>query len=105
MDRIKNVNRKTIKCPHCNWEYEPGEILYPEKLLGKPENVIRDTLGKIIYTEYHTERGGVEEIPVFTEEYYCDNCGRNFVIEIDLNFKTRQQDEELDFSDTSVSLF
>lgn len=102
----KGTAKKIIKCPHCGWEYEPAEILFPDKLLGGPTNVIRDALGHIIYTEYRPNRHGEgEDAPELTEEYYCDNCNKPFIVEVDISFKSGPQDEELDFSDTTVSLF
>lgn len=106
MDNSKNAVKKFIKCPHCGWEYEPGEVMYPNKVFGYPINVIRDALGHIIYTEYRKSKysDSVEE-PDYTEEFYCENCNKPFVIEVDMTFKSKPQDEELDFSDTAVSLF
>ena len=40
-----------VKCPHCGYEHELSEILMPGDLIGRPETVIRDALGKIIYVE------------------------------------------------------
>lgn len=91
--------RTIIKCPHCGWEYLPGEVLYPRSVLGQPNNIIRDGLGHIIYEDY---REGEE--PEATEEYTCDNCNKPFVVEVSLNVKATEQVEELDFSEEYVSL-
>lgn len=40
-----------VKCPHCGHEHELSEILMPGDLLGRPEVVVRDALGKIIYVD------------------------------------------------------
>lgn len=100
MEANNNTARKVIKCPHCGWEYEPGEIYLPDVLLGYPINVIRDALGHIIYTEYKPYKE-----PCSTEEFWCEHCDRPFVIEAEITYKSKPQDEELDFSNTTVSLF
>ena len=71
----------------------------PGQLIGKPETVIRDALGKIIYQEYDDE-----ELPNQTEHYFCDSCGKPFVVEPVITYKVRKEDEALDFSEQSVSL-
>jgi hypothetical protein len=40
-----------VKCPHCGHEHELSEILMPGDLLGRPEVVVRDAVGKIIYVD------------------------------------------------------
>jgi len=89
----------SFKCPHCGAEYLPTEIFVPGELLGRTRTVVRDALGKILYVEW--EDG---EEPTLTETYECDSCGKEFIVEATLSFKTKAQAEELDFSDTSVSL-
>lgn len=99
---IRLQPRRGIRCPHCGWEYDPSELLFPDNVLGqaKPESIVRDPLGKILYLEYQE---GKE--PLAEETYYCDNCGREFVIEVDPRYTSKAQVEELDFSETSVKLF
>jgi DNA-directed RNA polymerase subunit RPC12/RpoP len=89
----------TIKCPNCGYEFTPAEIFYPETLLGNPESVVRDALGKIIYLDY-TEG----EEPCQPEKYFCDNCDKPFIVEPVLTFKVKKEVEELDFTETFVSL-
>jgi len=71
----------------------------PGELIGKPEQVIRDALGKIIYQEYDDE-----ELPAQIEHYVCDECGKPFVVEPVIAYKVRKEDEALDFAEQSVSL-
>ena len=40
-----------IVCPYCGYEHEPSEAIYPEDLLGKPDSIVRDGTGKIIYRD------------------------------------------------------
>lgn len=98
-DTVKLQNRQIIKCPHCGWEYLPGELLYPDSVVGQPKNVIRDTLGKIIYEDYKPYKS-----PESEEHYTCDNCNRQFVIEIETKYKAKVEEEALDFSQQFVSL-
>lgn len=91
--------RQVIKCPYCGYEFLPGEVLYPESIIGQPRNIIRDATGKIIYEEYKDD-----EAPAAEETYICDECGREFVIEIETKYKTRAQDETIDFTSDSTSL-
>ena len=71
----------------------------PGELVGNPETVIRDALGKVIYQEYDDE-----EMPAQIEHYVCDNCGKPFIVEPVITYKVRKEDEALDFSEQSVSL-
>mgnify|MGYP006896766191 CR=1 FL=1 len=67
--------------------------------MGKPETVIKDALGKIIYQEYDED-----DEPCQIEHYCCDNCGKSFVVEPTVTYKVRKEDEALDFSSESSSL-
>ena len=95
----KNIKWPVITCPHCGYQYVPADIFYPGELIGKPEQVIRDALGKIIYQEYDDE-----EMPGQVEHYVCDECGKSFVVEPVITYKVRKEDEALDFAEQSVSL-
>ena len=88
-----------IRCPHCGYEYAPAEIFMPGDLVGNPETVIRDALGKVIYQEYDDE-----DLPAQVEHYVCDNCGKPFIVEPVITYKVRKEDEASDFSDLSASL-
>lgn len=88
-----------ITCPHCGYEYLPGEIFYAEALVGRPTDIVRDVLGKILYYEYKPD---YELDPV--EHYICDGCGKSFVIEANTTYKAKQEQAELDFTDSFSSL-
>lgn len=98
-DKPVTATRVVIKCPHCGWEYLPGEIFMPGELIGKPDTVIRDALGKIIYTDY---KEGEE--PTLVEHFECEHCGKPFVAEAVISFKVKKEEEELDFSSPYASL-
>lgn len=98
-NKTQQNNWVAIKCPHCGREYLPGEIFMPGELLGRSRTIVKDALGKILYVEWEED-----EEPTFTETYICDECGKEFIVEATVSFKTKAQAEELDFSDTSVSL-
>ena len=89
----------TIRCPHCGYEYTPAEIFMPGDFLGRPESLIRDALGKIIYLEYEEDNE-----PLQSEQYICDNCDKPFVVEPVISYKVKKEIEELDFSNDTVSL-
>lgn len=93
-------NWQVIKCPHCGYEYVPSEVFMPGDLLGKPETVIRDALGKILYVEYEED---LDE-PNFEEHFVCDHCDKPFVVSVATSYKTREEDEELNFQSEYVSL-
>lgn len=96
------ISHKTpvIRCPHCGTEYLPGEIYMPGSLIGQPDEVIKDSLGKIIYEDYHSE---LRE-PNMTERFICENCNKPFIIEATVTYKTREEAPENDFQSQYVSL-
>lgn len=51
MEDKKQQRHQTFKCPHCGYEYTPADVFMPGDLIGKPESVVRDALGKIIYLD------------------------------------------------------
>ena len=71
----------------------------PGDFLGKPDSLVKDALGKILYCDY--EEG---EEPLATESFICDHCGKPFVVEPVISYKVRKEDEEKDFSSDTVSL-
>ena len=71
----------------------------PGELVGKPDSVVRDALGKIIYLDYNED-----EQPAQVAEYICDECGKPFVVEPVIQYKVKKQVEEKDFSNPYVSL-
>ena len=98
--KLRQQPVKYIKCPHCGWAYLPGEVLYPLNMIGYPVNIVRDGVGGILYHEYPENKE-----PLAEEEFWCENCDKPFIIEIEVNYKTKAVKEELDFSNTSVKLF
>ena len=90
----------TIKCPHCGCEYLPGEIYMPGSLIGQPDEVIRDSFGKIIYEDYYTET----RRPDYTEHFICEKCEKPFVIEATVTYRAKEEAPENDFSTKYVSL-
>jgi DNA-directed RNA polymerase subunit RPC12/RpoP len=96
------ISHKTpvIRCPHCSTEYLPGELYMPGSLIGQPDEVIRDSLGKIIYEDYHSE---LRE-PNMVEHFVCENCEKPFIIEATVTYKTREEAPENDFQSQYVSL-
>jgi DNA-directed RNA polymerase subunit RPC12/RpoP len=100
MEPILQKNKTYIKCPHCGWEYDPAEIMMPSDFLGRPESLIKDALGKILHLSYIDDQE-----PNQTESFICDGCGRQFIVEPQVTYKVKKEAEELDFTQTSVSLF
>ena len=98
---INNITHKSpvIRCPHCGAEYLPGEIYMPGALIGQPDDVVKDSLGKILYEDY---REGQE--PDMVEHFICDYCDKPFVIEATVTYKSMAEEPEKDFSTQYVSL-
>ena len=99
---ISNITHKTsvIKCPHCGAEYLPGEIFMPGSLIGQPDELVKDSLGKIIYEDYSTP----EREPAMTEQFVCEYCNKPFVVEATVTYKIQKEAPEKDFSTAYVSL-
>ena len=72
----------------------------PGALIGQPEDVVKDSLGKILYEDYQE---GKE--PELIEHYTCDICNKPFVIEATVTYKTMTEEPEKDFSNLYASLF
>lgn len=89
-----------IRCPHCGSEYLPGEIFLPGSLEGQPDDIVKDSLGKIIYEDYSTE----DREPVLVEHFVCDYCEKPFIIEATVTYKTKEESPEKDFTTKYVSL-
>lgn len=71
----------------------------PGELVGKPEQVVRDALGKVIYQDYDEDGE-----PCQLGHYICDECGKPFTVEPVISYKVRKEEEALDFSELSASL-
>jgi hypothetical protein len=95
------TTRKTpiIKCPHCSAQYLPGEIYMPGTLIGQPDDLVKDSLGKIIYEDYSEDKE-----PNMIEHFTCEFCNKPFIIEATVTYKTLVEEPEKDFSTQYVSL-
>lgn len=95
------TSKKTpiIKCPHCGAQYLPGEIYMPGALIGQPNELVKDSLGKILYEDY--PEGGE---PTMIEHFTCEYCDKPFVIESTVTYKSMAEEPEKDFSSPYVSL-
>ena len=89
-----------IRCPHCGAEYLPGEIYMPNAIIGQPDEIVKDSLGRILYEEYYTE----EREPSLEESFTCDYCGKPFIIEATVTYKTKEEAPEKNFKEQYVSL-
>ena len=69
-----------IECPKCKYEYLPAEIFIPKYYFGTPENIERDSQGKIVSYEGSS-------IDLF-ETYICDKCNTEFRIVSKLQLTT-----------------
>lgn len=99
--KAQSSNRSSIiKCPHCFTEYLPGEIYMPGSLIGQPDEVIRDSFGKIIYEDFYSE----SRKPDFIEHFICEKCERPFVVEATVTYRVKEELPENDFSTKYVSL-
>ena len=98
IDNTKKTHPK-IRCVHCGAEYVPGELYMPGALIGHPEDIVRDSFGKLLYDDYR-----VGEEPDMIERYICDYCDRPFIVEATITYKTMAEEPEKDFSRTYVSL-
>ena len=99
--KLKN-NSKTslIRCPHCGSEYLPGEVYMPGSLIGQPDDIVRDSLGKLIYEDYDSP----DREPNMIEHFTCEYCNKPFIVEATVTYKTREEAPERDFSTNYVSL-
>jgi hypothetical protein len=71
----------------------------PGAFLGRPEDLVKDSLGKILYEDY---REGDE--PEMIEHFICEYCDKPFVIEATITYKSMTEEPEKDFSTQYVSL-
>ena len=96
-----NTQRKfsNFKCPHCGAQYLPAEVFMPGAFLGKPDDIVKDSLGRLLYEDY---QDGKE--PDMLEHYICDYCDKPFIVEATITYKTMAEAPEKDFSTTYVSL-
>jgi hypothetical protein len=89
-----------IRCPHCGAEYLPGEIYMPGALIGKPDDIVKDSLGRILYEDYSTP----DKEPDMVEHFTCEYCDKPFIVEASTTYRTREEEPENDFKQQYVSL-
>jgi hypothetical protein len=96
------ISHKTpvIRCPHCGGEYLTGEVYLPGSLIGQPDEVIRDSFGKIIYEDYTEET----REPDMIEHFVCEYCDKPFIVEATVTYRTKEEAPENDFTTKYVSL-
>lgn len=99
MAEKKITNNWVVKCPHCGAEYHLTEIALPGELIGSPKSngIIKDCTGKILYIDWAEE-------PTTTFEYSCDNCAKDFLVEVVISAKAVAKPEAEDFSTLETSL-
>ena len=96
-----DIDKKTIiECKHCKAQYLIGEIFMPGAIIGKPVDVVKDSLGKIIYVDYKTE----DNVPCNTEHFVCEYCGKPAMLTAELIVKTAKEAPENDFQNQYVPL-
>ena len=67
-----------ITCPHCGFQYLPGEIYDPKHFLGQPTDIVRNNLGEIL---------GHDGIVMDLEEtYICENCNKEINVKAKVSF-------------------
>ena len=88
-----------ISCPYCGAQYLPGEIYMPGSLIGQPDDIVKDSFGKLLYEDYQE---GKE--PDMVEHYTCEYCNKPFIVEATITYKTVAEAPEADFSTQYVSL-
>lgn len=100
MKTLTTHKSPVIRCPHCGAEYLSGEIYMPGSIIGQPDEVIRDSFGKIIYEDYYTD----SREPDMIEHFTCEYCNKPFVVEAVVTYKSKTEEPEKDFSSKYVSL-
>lgn len=94
-----NVPKTIIKCPHCGHEHLLEEVFYEDDIIGMPTDVVRDPIGKILYVSWNGDA------PTYKETYCCDHCGKPFIAELKIVATAYKEEEALDFSNLTSSLF
>lgn len=96
---VKKTIFGAIACPHCGYELHPSEVYMPDDLAGKPQLIVRDPLGKLMYADYEE---GME--PNLIQDFECPHCGRGFRVKAKVDYSTEALPEEDDFAEEAVSL-
>jgi hypothetical protein len=71
----------------------------PGALIGQPDDLVKDSLGRILYEDYQDG-----EEPNMIERFTCEFCNKPFVIEATVTYKTMLEEPEKDFTTQYVSL-
>jgi len=88
------AKKTTIRCPHCNAEYLPAEIYYPNSLLGKPFNIIKDNDGNIL--------GYNGDDMDTVETFICNKCEKQFSVDASITFRTSAINDMFDEDDFDI---
>jgi hypothetical protein len=72
----------------------------PNSIIGQPDEIVKDSLGKIIYEDYYTE----DREPNLIESFTCEYCEKPFITEAVVSYKAKEEAPERDFSTNYVSL-
>lgn len=75
---------RKIVCPFCEAEYLPAEIYYPNSLLGKPSNIVKDEHGKIL--------SFLNDSMDVRESYVCDYCNKTFNVKMEYSFNIEKDE-------------
>ena len=81
-----------IKCPVCGAEYLPSEIFFPNDLIGKQTEIVKDERGKVLHYD--------DCDLCLEQEFVCEHCGNRFITKATVSYQTC--DPDADFSDESV---
>lgn len=95
-----NLPKTIITCPHCGAQFTLEELFEAGDILGWPEDIVRDPLNKIIYCSYKKDAE-----PTYATKFICDFCDRPFNVDLKITATATKEDEALDFSNTTASLF
>lgn len=82
---MKKTKLDTIVCPSCGREYLPAEIFIPKVFFGCPNDIERNSLGKIISYSGNSIDSH--------ETYICDGCKTPFNISAEIQFVTDTKDK------------
>ena len=97
---LKKNKAVIIDCPHCGAEYLAGEIYMPGAIIGQPIELVKDSLGRIIYVDYQSKSNE----SCMTESFTCEYCGKPFTLNAELSVKVAKEVPEKDFSTQYVPL-
>lgn len=82
---MKKEKLDVIVCPNCGMEYLPAEIFLPDAFVGHPQNIEKDSLGKVC------SFSGLSSDTA--EEYVCDGCKSLFRVSARVNYMTTIRDK------------